>query len=125
MKEITVSYAEQLKHYFCTCLNIRNFLMPWKKEFTCSPKLHFMHCFRTLFLQTAHFLCFSSTVRSDACPESLLRTSSGTRTSVFLLSDGQPDFLGSDTDEVFMYTRTILRPNFSSGIFSFAMQYCT
>ena len=84
-----------------------------------------MHIFQTLFLQTAHFLCFPSTVRSNASPDYLLRTSSGTRNSVFLLNDGLPEFLGSDTDEVFVYTQTILRLNFSIEIFWFAMQYST
>ena len=109
MKEINVLYAEQLKHYFCMSLNSDIYQCHARKQFTCSPTLHFMHCFQTLFLQTARFLCFPSTVRSNACPDSLLGTSSGTRNSVFLLSDGRPEFLGSDTDEVFMYTRTILR----------------
>ena len=122
MKEITVLYAKQLKHYFCMSLNMRHLLMPCKKTVYMQLNIAF---YALLCFANINFLCFPSAVRSNACLDSLLRIFSGTRNTIFLFSDGEPEFLGSDTDDVITYIRIILCLNFSSGIFSFAMQYST
>ena len=99
MKEISVSYAVQVKHCFCTSLNVKNLLMPSKKT-SQQPNIAFLHCFRTLVLQTAHFLLLSLIVCSNKSPDSLVRTSK-TGICVFLLCDGEQEIFVSDIVEVF------------------------